>query len=213
MKFENVKQRHKKVLIVGGGESLVGFDIGSLVDFEGVVITVNSVILHLPRVDYWITGDLARPHKALEKRKKDCYYYAGYPYHILEYALPEGIHYLDKVVSESFTLQEDKNKITGGVDSMYCALNLAYHFEAEEITILGMDCYGYGHWYDLETPYNGYDNPNFDEEYLDKIPEKYENCVKQFEERGTRIVNGSPKSRVDCFKRMKPEEAISYFNK
>lgn len=211
--FEPVTQKHDKVLIVAGGESLTGFNFYRLVDFEGVIITVNRVIEHLPRADYWISVDLAKPQKPLENMKEDCYYYAGYPVTVTEYNTVEGVHYLDKVVPDKdFRLQEDKTKITGGVDSVYGALNLAYHFEAKEVTLLGVDCYGKGHWYDRTDPYNGYNLPDFKERFLDKIPERYKQSVKQLEEKGCEVINGSLESRVDCFKRMLPQEAINYFN-
>jgi len=49
--FQPVKQKHNRVLIVGGGESLVGFDFDQIIDFDGVIITVNNVISYLPRAD------------------------------------------------------------------------------------------------------------------------------------------------------------------
>jgi len=210
---KEVKQKHNKVLIVGGGESLVGFDLDLIKNFDGAVVTVNSVIHHLPRADYWITVDLSTLQKGLFPMKEDCYYYAGYP-KLKDYEKVEGVHYLEKIVPKSlYKLQEDKDKITGGVDSIYGALNLAYHFEAKEIIILGMDCYGFGHWYDLEQPYNACGIENWDKVWLSGIIKRYGNCTKQLENRRVKVVNGSKHSKIDCFERMTPEEAIKYFDK
>ena len=214
--FQPVKQKHNRVLIVGGGESLVGFDFDQIIDFDGVIITVNNVISYLPRADYWITVDLAKPQKALEKLRRDCYYYAGYPFYSDGYEMVNGVHYLDKVVPKkggSYELQEEKDSITGAVDSIYGALNLAYHFEAKELIILGMDCYGFGHWYDLDSPYNAYGLDDWVEDRISGIAIRYKDCLKQFEDRGTRIINGSAESKIDCFERMSPQEAINYFDK
>jgi hypothetical protein len=205
--FESVKQRHKKVLIIGGGESLIGFNFEQTKGFDGAIITVNRIIEHIPRADYWISGDLSKPQKPLENMKEDCYYYAGYPTIITEYNIVEGVHYLDKVVSEDYQLQGEKNKVTGGVDSIYCALNLAYHFEAEKIVLLGVDCYGYGHWYDKKDPYNGYGLKDFKEKFTDRLPEKYSQSLVQL--KNTVVINGSEKSRIECFRRMKPQEAYN----
>lgn len=82
MRFIPVTQRHDKVLIVGGGESLIGFDIEQLKDFDGVIITVNNVINHLPRAEYWMTVDPMRggePQEAMRNLKEGTYYYCAYP--------------------------------------------------------------------------------------------------------------------------------------
>lgn len=207
--FKPVEQRHKKVLIIGGGESLVGFDFEQTVDFDGAIITVNNVILHLPRADYWISTDLARRMEGLETTFNDCYYYAGYPTMPSPYENRKDIHFLEKVVQKDFRLQNDKSKVTGGVDSVYLGLNLAYHFEAEQICMLGVDCYGFGHWYDKNSPYNGYNNPNFEQDHMSKLPSKYQQSVRQFNKRNCFVVNGSEKSLIDCFSRVSPQEAYN----
>lgn len=213
--FQPVKQRHNKALIIGGGESLKGFDFGTTENFPGAIITVNRVIEHLPRADYWISIDLAKPQRPLEEQRENCYYYAGYPTIETEYNIREGVHYLEKVTpgkGGDYSLQEDKTRITGG-DSMYAALGLAYHMEAKEIIILGMDCYGYGHWYDSTEPYNGYQDPKFEEKHVSRLPGIYQQSTKQLEERGVRVINGSPKSKIDCFPRTDPKTALNYFEK
>lgn len=204
-----VYQRHKKVIIIGGGESLIGFDFSQLDDFDGAIITVNSVIYHIPRADYWITCDLSSLQKGLQTLKKGCYYYAGYPFFPKGYYMKTDVHYLDKVMDESYRLQEDKCKITGLVDSTYGALNLAYHFEAEEIVMLGIDYYGFGHWYDTKSPYNAKGVKNWKEHTIERWLHIYEKSVKQFEKRGTKVINGSKNSAIKCFNRMTPQDAVN----
>lgn len=219
--FKPVIQRHDKVLIIGGGESLIGFDFNRLKGFDGVIVTVNNVINHLPRVDYWITVDPmsnGSPQQAMVNRKEGIYYFCAYPREDDEhYQTVQGVHYLERIVPEdkeglieNYMLQEDKDKITTG-DSCYGALGLAYHFEASKIILLGIDGYGYGHWYDKSDPYNKGWGEKFDN-YLSRIPLIYSNSVRQFEDRGCKVVNGSPESKIDCFERMSPEKAFNYFN-
>lgn len=227
MEFKPVVQQHDRVLIVGGGESLIGFDINQLKDFKGVIITVNNVVYHLPRAEYWITVDPmqgAKPQKALLHRVKGVYYYCAYPdirktpWHNDYYKAVAGVHYLERIVPTDpvmeeigdFSLQEDKNKITTG-DSCYGALGLAYHMGAKEVIMLGADAYGYGHWYDRTDPYNRHWLDKF-KDYLKNIPLIYEQSVPQWEKRGATVVNGSPESKIDCFKRMTPQEAFNYFD-
>jgi hypothetical protein len=209
--FKPVQQRHDKVLSIGGGESLIDFDINQLKDFDGVIITVNNVVYHLPRVEYWITVDPMRngkPQVAMMEKREGVYYFCAYP--DLEktpldrfcYQTVEGIHYLERIVPE--------NKITTG-DSCYGALGLAYHFEASKIIMLGVDAFGYGHWYDKKEPYNRSWGRNFGK-YLERIPLIYQDCVEQFKRRGSKIVLGSPHSPIDCFEKMSPDRAYHYFD-
>jgi hypothetical protein len=217
--FRPVEQKHDKVLIIGGGESLEYFDFEQLNSFNGVIITVNNVIFHLPRCDYWITVDpmdkKLKPQRGMRDKVEGVYYYCAYP--DLEktpwdkeyYQTVEGVHYLERIVPEDdYKLQENKSKITTG-DSVYGALGLAYHMEAKEIVMLGVDGYGYGHWYDKEEPYNGRFISDFKQKYLDKLPNIYKQSVCQFNKRGTRVTNGSEKSIINCFERMTPQEAYN----
>jgi len=221
--FREVIQRHDKVLIIGGGESLIGFDWSLLNKWNGVIVTVNNVIKHIPRADYWITVDPTKGgvvQDNMSNRKEGCYYFACYPQITDEnrewYPTEEGIHYLERIVPEKpeegigdFSLQEDRDKITTG-DSCYGALGLAYHFEAKLIVMLGVDANGgYGHWYDTSDPYNKGWKGKF-AKYQENIPKIYRQSVEQFKKRGTVVINGSPLSSIDCFDKMTPEEAIQY---
>ena len=69
IEFKPVFQQHNRVLIIGGGESLIDFDINQLKDFKGAIICVNNIVYHIPRADYWITVDPMsqnRPQRALK---------------------------------------------------------------------------------------------------------------------------------------------------
>lgn len=227
-KFLDVKHNHERVLIIGGGESLIGFDINQIVDFKGAIITVNNVVCHLPRADYWITVDpmsQGNPQKAMLERKPGTYYYCAYPdidknpFDAQFYKTVKGVHYLERIVpcdyenpekKADYSLQEDKNKITTG-DSCYGALGLAYHIRAKEIVMLGVDAYGFGHWYNKLDPYNVAWRDRFSD-YLSRIPPIYKASVKQWEKRGAKVVNGSPESKIDCFERMTPQEAYKFFD-
>lgn len=217
--FKEVTQRHDKVLIVGGGESLIGFDWGLLDNWNGVVIAVNYSVFYLPRVDYWITVDPmvdGKPQRAMTEKRDGVYYFCAFPdlntvpdaqaYHTVD-----GVHYLERIVPETYELQEDKSKITIG-DSVYGALGLAYHFEASKIVVLGLDVNGgFGHWYDTTSPYNKGWGDKFGA-YQSNLPKIYEQSVAQFNSRGTKVVNGCVDSGIDCFERMSPIEAIKYFD-
>ena len=227
--FKPVQQRHDKVLIIGGGESLIDFDWDLLKKFKGVIITVNNVVYHIPRADYWITVDPmshGKPQRAMVDRVDGVYYFCAYPdikkfpFDAKFYKTVNGIHYLERIFPEDYSgklnipkvgdysLQEDKDKITTG-NSCYGALGLAYHFEAKKIAMIGVDGYGYGHWYNKLDPYSsGWKDKEGD--YLARIPPIYASSVKQFKKRKTEVVLGSPDSPIDCFDKMSPEEAIKW---
>lgn len=220
MIFDSVTEKHEKVLIIAGGESLIGFDINKIKDFDGAIITVNNVVFHLPRADYWITVDpmsKGKPQEGMRRKIEGCKYYCAYPdldktpWDRQFYSTIEGVSYLERIVpTNDYSLQEDKDKITTG-GSTYGALGLAYHFGAKEITILGLDGYGYGHWYDTNSPFNAHGIKDFKQRYLDNLPWIYSQSVRQLEAKGCKVVNGSKNSIVDCFERMTPNEAINYF--
>lgn len=221
MEFLPVTERHEKVLIIGGGESLIDFDFSKTTFLSCAIITVNNVVFHVPRSDYWITVDPMRddlPQRAMREQKPYCKYFCAfpdldktpqdYPY----YKKAENVHLLERIIPETYSLQTEKNKITTG-DSIFGALNLAYHFEAKKIAMIGVDVYGFGHWYNKGSPYNGYNQKHEDfEAYKKRIPPIYETSVKQFNERGCTVVNGSPKSKIECFWKMTPDEAIKFLS-
>lgn len=228
IEFNPVYQEHNRVLIIGGGESLIGFDMNQLLDFKGAIICVNNVVFHIPRADYWITVDPMqqdKPQYALRHKVKGVYYFCAYPdtkksvFDAQFYKAVPGVHYLERIVpmdyedpkiKDSYVLQEEKNKITTG-DSCYGALGLAYHMGAREVIMLGVDAFGFGHWYDKTDPYNKGWGRGF-KEYLDRIPLIYKQSVPQWKKRGAKIINGSRHSRIDCFERMDPQEAFTYFD-
>ncbi len=225
--FRPVEQKHDRVLIVGGGESLIDFDMEQLRDFKGAIICVNNIVYHLPRADYWITVDPmhnGQPQQALTDQIKGVYYFCAYPdlvknpWYRPYYSPVQNVHYLERIVpvedeetgKKDYSLQEDKDKITTG-DSCYGALGLAYHFGAKEVILLGIDVYGFGHWYNKEDPYNKNFGKGF-KQYTRNIPLIYKQSVQQWKDRGAKIVNGSRHSKIDCFERMDPQEAFTYFD-
>lgn len=223
--FKEVVQKHDKVIIVAGGESFAEFDLNQLRDFDGAVITVNNVINHLPRADYWITVDPMtkelQPQPAMVNNEEitkrlGTYFYCAFPdldktpWDLEYYKKVDGIHYLERILPEqSYALQEDKDKITTG-DSVYGALGLAYHFGATQIAIFGLDVYGYGHWYDLGSPYNGHrvSDKRF-EQYKTNLVNIFRACLPQLNKRGINVYNGSKNSRIDAFERYEPQEAFN----
>lgn len=216
--IQPVKPEHRfeNVMIIGGGESLRGVDLSGIKDFNGAIISVNYVIQHLPRCDFWMTVDPASkgiPILDRMERNPETYYYTAQPdlekekWHRGFYPIHDYVHYLERIVPEKdYSLQEDKTKITTG-DSMYGALGLAYHFEPKRIFILGLDIYGKGHWYDLDYPYNlGWGSDWY--AYKQRVVNIFAQSAPQLEKKGIEVWNGSAFSKVDVFPRITPEECL-----
>ena len=205
------------VVIVCGGTSLVGVDLGRLANFKGAVIAVNHSVQFLPRVDFSMTVDPSaegKPQSWLENLRKDVYYYVAQPdlerenYHGTYYQTLPGVHYLERIVpTDAYTLQKDKSRITTG-DSSYGALGLAYHFGAKRITILGLDIYGTGHWYDVGRPYNLGWGKGFDA-YRRRVVKIFAVGARQLRNEGIEVVNGSKDSLIRGFRKVEPLEALS----
>lgn len=223
--FSEITQKHDRVLIVGGGESLRDFNFNLTRNLNAVIITVNNVIKYLPHVNYWITVDPIQkdgnPQRGMIEQRKGVQYFCCLPdletiqnegdRNYYRRAILPGVQYLQRILPEDdrYLLQEDKSKITTG-DSIFGALGLAYHFEAKKIAMIGVDVYGFGHWYDSEPPYNAYSQDSSKwEAYRNNVKRIYSHSVDQFVDRGIQVYNGSEDSFVDCFPKMSPLEALS----
>ena len=208
MKSQPVTHRHGKVIIIGGGESLSGFDFSRLNDFNGAVIAVNNTVLHLPRADYWITIDMSWDWKQLIRpgmRKPSCYYYAGVPNNLYNDSIFMFVHQLRRV--KNFT--SDKSEICGGNSSL-AALNLALHFEPSKILLTGVDCIGSGHWYDKNEKF--YPDTEKAKLAVQNIPRLFERTSGLLSTKNIKVLNASEISMISCFEKCGIERGIKWIS-
>lgn len=217
LRLGKVQERHNRVCIIGGGTSLANFDFNRLRYFDGVTIAINYSILHLPFVPtYWFTTD-ALSNKGVQQPLVDklpqTKYYCAIARTSVDikelHEVKDGVTFLERV---QVGCQMAKDSKIAFIDSYAGALNLAYHFRAKQVVMLGNDSYGYGHWYDLTSPY--FARPQTDEykaEYLRIQNLFYAKAKEQFAEYGAEVVNGSANSRIEAFVKMPPEDAVNYF--
>jgi hypothetical protein len=95
-----------------------------------------------------------------------------------------------------------------GFDSGTSAINVAYHFGATEIVLLGYDMTG-GRWF-CDRSGNGewpHPMPRIPEEHFHRHMKPLRKLAADARAKGIRIVNCSPISRVDAFERQ-PLEAF-----
>jgi hypothetical protein len=97
----------------------------------------------------------------------------------------------------------DDPTLVSGYDAGTSAINLAYHFGAKEIVLLGYDMVG-GRWFNGVIPhYLPHPREADFRTHMEPLPLIAEDAKRK----GVRIVNCSPISRVTCFERQ-PLEAM-----
>jgi len=97
---------------------------------------------------------------------------------------------------DNATLAEDPTKVTG-FDSGTSAINLAYHFGASEVVLLGYDMRG-GRWFTGELPHPMPTIPaSHFEGHMAPLAQLAKDCARK----GLRVVNCSPDTAVTAFER------------
>lgn len=97
----------------------------------------------------------------------------------------------------------DVPTMVAGYDGGTSAINLAYHFGATEIVLLGYDMTG-GRWFNDDARYR---QPNPSPSNFERHMAPLTAFAADAEAKGIRIVNCSPRSVVTCFERQ-PLEAF-----
>ncbi|TNE75541.1 MAG: hypothetical protein EP334_10005 [Gammaproteobacteria bacterium] len=114
--------------------------------------------------------------------------------------IPPGVNVIQSADGKG--LSDDPAVIHQGANSGYQAINLAYHFGARTILLLGFDMQGVGtHWF------GKHDAPGL------SAGTDYATLVNAFrtikpERHGIEIINCSRRTALDCFPRMDLHEAL-----
>jgi len=87
-------------------------------------------------------------------------------------------------------------------NSAFGALGIAYLMGARRIAIIGLDA-------TRETYARGVGRPRGG---IDHVPGLFATALPQLERRGAEVMNGSPHSRVVCFPRCTPEQALEWIS-
>jgi hypothetical protein len=200
-----VTETVERVAIVASGPSLRGIAL----DFPRsvTVIAVNAAIDHIPRADFWFSMDAhylgrGQPNmtRMLHRRPGTRYYVAVRPYGRQH----PGIVHLrrDRAVNDDKSprgLSEDPTGICVG-NSAWGALQLAYLMgRPAKVALFGVDGTQAGYAW-------GDGNPGT----LKHLPVLFRTAMAQLEAAGMQVVNGSPRSMVDCFPRMTVNEAMEW---
>jgi hypothetical protein len=199
-----------KVAIVANGPSLRRVQIPRM---PGVlVIAVNGAIEWCDAADWFFSLDPSRYVRGLVNRPRPgVRYFMAVPE---DYGTPSAkspahrvtrlshVTYLRRVTGNGVRgsrlgLSEDPAAISTG-NSAYGALGLAYHQRPEKIALFGVDATARGYAYAPGRPRWS----------LAHLPELFASALPQL--RGIEVINGSPRSLVNCFPRVTPEEALAW---
>lgn len=103
---------------------------------------------------------------------------------------------------------DDPGMIGGGGNSGFQAVNLAVHFGATKLLLVGFDMHDRGgvHWYGRNGWARG-GNP--DETCFARWRRDFDVAAIDLENRGVQVVNASPMSAMTCFGRSTVEKAIA----
>lgn len=98
-------------------------------------------------------------------------------------------------------LSVDPKLIHSGGNSGYQALNLVYHFGASRILLMGYDMRG-GHWHGNHPSPLKKGSP-----YHDWVG-RFDQMASDLSDRGVEVINCSLDSALECFSKMRAEDAI-----
>lgn len=185
----------ERCFILCSGES-IGPQAPVIAQLQGRFIAVKHGVLLKPDADVLFVSGEGTPELALELLKVFTGKYAVVRQKH-DPRLPESV----KRVTRTKTHTElcDLPDHVCGYDSGTSAINLAYHFGAKEIVLLGYDMRG-GHFcpHPLQTP---------PQDHFVRHMEPLEGLAADAKKKGIRIVNCSPISKVTAFERQ-PLEAF-----
>src|SRR5690625_600210 len=197
-----MRRKRRNIVIVASGPSVRAVRRDDILAAGAVVIAVNGAIYWLGRADYSFTLDPSQINLVrANNRVRGCKYVMALPDNM---QAPPGVTRMARQQGDAYGkaralqgLSEDKNAIHTG-NSAFGALGLAYHLCPQRVVLLGVD---------------GTQERRVDGGYsrtLKHLPELFSSAVPQLRKRKIDVVNGSPDSRVACFSRMTPQEALCW---
>lgn len=198
----------ERALLVATGPSMT-LDPGSIrVGPDTALIAVNGAGWRLPSATHWVTVDPSAQNQAIMIHGPEgpVRYVAAYDHYQPTSEERERVVFLRRLLGNGykrahFGLSDDPERLATG-NSCYGALGVAYALGARRIAILGLDGTRAGYWHLNARPRGSFDH----------LPVLFASAWPQLSRRGVEVLNGSPQSRIDCFARVRPEEAVAWIN-
>jgi hypothetical protein len=206
--------RGETVFILGGGPSLKGFD-ASVLRGHGKVIAVNDSWRLAPWCDCiyftdpkWFVNAL-QADKWAEDRSSN---FGQVVYKRLLVNGSNGDPFFDhpQVKQLSFSgslgLETNATKLRHGSNSVYAAMNLAYHFGVSRIVLLGVDMKlgekGRTHWHN-EQRESGFENV-----LRQSMLPKFQSLVTPLKLAGVEVLNANMDSALECWPKVPLEQIL-----
>jgi len=190
----------ERCFVICGGES-VRKQRGLIPKLKGRFIAIKEGVLVRPDADVLFLGGEKTPEIALPLIPK----FRG-TYMVVrgksDQELPAEVKRVTRTKDHSRLC--DLPGHVCGYDSGTSAINLAYHFGATEIVLIGYDMRG-GRWFTGEWPHP---MPHIPEEHFRRHMVPLAAIAEDAKAKGIRIVNVSPISRVTCFERGRLEDFL-----
>lgn len=196
-----------RFFIIASGPSLTKQDVDSLKGQK--VIAINDNYLLAPWADYMYACDPIwwMWHKEREELKafKGQKWTQRESWEPSEKTEVERLHKLNWVDSKcEMGLSTDPAYIHQGSNSGIQAINLAYHFGARSIVLLGFDMQetnGKAHWFG--------EHPNNSHPKFSNLMKFYKHVADQAPALGLEIINATRETALTCFKREKLADILT----
>ncbi len=201
------------IVCVASGPSLTAEDVAWCRD-RARVLAINNNYAMAPWADWLYAGDyqwwrchLRGSHgRATWKALLDGF--TGERWTLDRKASQEfGLHWVEDASDKGkpMRLCKDAGRVYNGANSGFAAINLAYHFGATRIVLLGYDMQktgGLGHWFGDHPPElsSAADFPAF-RSFFPLLAE-------DLAEAGVEVINCSRATALDCFKRSTVQEVL-----
>lgn len=192
-----------RAFIICGGES-IRQQRRQIPTLKGRVIVVKEGVLLRPDADVLFLAGESQIELPLLKRFRGTYAVVRRG---RERALPAYVHRVTR--SKDHERLADSPTHVCGYDAGTSAINLAYHFGATEIILLGYDMCG-GRWF-CDARGRGewpHPMPRIPEEHFRRHMGPLKALAADAKRKGIRIVNCSPISRVEAFERQPLERFL-----
>lgn len=197
----------KACVILGSGLSLDGFDYG-LLSGHNVIAVNDAGLLQYPKAQTLISTDrrwwlsVLRGERRLEQSRatriicteSDCF--------AAVHSFDARLLYMMRHRRQG--LSNDMNVLYGMYTTVHAAINLAVHEGARKIALLGVDLgtaekrkYTYGGQTTLRTPFQ-----------FAAMKAALESCAPLLSRMNIKVINGSPDSALQCWRRTTPEKAL-----
>ena len=190
----------ERCFVICGGES-VREQRHLIPKLKGRFIAIKEGVLVRPDADVLFLGGERTPEIALPLIPK----FRG-TYMVVrgksDHALPASVKRVTR--TKDHTKLCDLPGHVCGYDSGTSAINLAYHFGATEIVLIGYDMRG-RRWFEGEWPHP---MPHIPEEHFQRHMKPLAALAEDAKAKGIRIVNVSPISRVTCFETRRLEDYL-----